>query len=71
VVALTGRRLGKAAIYIDGEHAGTVQLGADHRPRPELVFRAALSSGAHDLTVRVLTEGRAVRIESFAVLRGK
>jgi hypothetical protein len=67
IVALTGRHLGKAAIFVDGERAGTVSFAADHAPRLHAIPLTSVDSGRHTILLRVLND-RAVSVQSFAVI---
>ena len=67
IVALTGRHLGKAAIFVDGERAGTVRFTADHAPRLQTIHLTSVDSGRHTIVLRAL-DSRAVSVQSFAVI---
>jgi hypothetical protein len=71
-VAVRGPSRGKAAVYVDGVLAGTVDLYASTVQPARIVFvRTWSATGTHSVTVRVnATTGRPrVEVDSFVLLR--
>jgi hypothetical protein len=71
IVAPRGPGRGRAAVYVDGRYATTIDLGASSlRPRTVVFARSWSTRGTHRIVVKVLgTSGRpAVALDGFVVL---
>jgi hypothetical protein len=68
LIGVTGWHGGRAAVYVDGEQAGTINLSGNHPRRLATVYRASVGTvGTHTLTLRALTT-HGVSIQSFGVI---